>query len=71
MLAVFRDYFHFHHGDIYEVETVEYCDDALSVLLRRAFNVAVRVIPRLWRRPTSQRRPASAQATAEPRETPR
>jgi len=39
MVAVLREYFH--HGDDYEVESVEYCDDALTVLLRQPFDLVL------------------------------
>jgi DNA-binding NtrC family response regulator len=38
---VLRDYFHLSHGDDYEVETVEYCEDALASLRRRGFDVVL------------------------------
>ena len=34
-----REYFH--QGDDYEVESVEYCDDALATLLRRPFDLVL------------------------------
>jgi CheY-like chemotaxis protein len=30
---------HLHHGDRYELESVEYCDDALAVLQRQRFDL--------------------------------
>ena len=39
VVAVFREYFH--HANDYEVESVEYCEDALTVLLRRPFDLAL------------------------------
>jgi DNA-binding NtrC family response regulator len=39
VVAVSRDYFH--HGDDYEVESVEYCDDALTTLLRQPFDLVL------------------------------
>jgi DNA-binding NarL/FixJ family response regulator len=39
VVAVFRDYFHL--DGKYEVETIEYCDDALALLLRRRFDVVL------------------------------
>src|SRR2546425_8284593 len=39
VVEVLREYFH--HGDDYEVESVEYCDDALSTLLRRPFDLVL------------------------------
>ncbi len=32
---------HLQHGDDYEVETIDYCEDALTVLLRRPFDLVL------------------------------
>jgi DNA-binding NtrC family response regulator len=37
VVAVLRDYFR--HGDSYEVESIEYCDDALKALSQRRFDL--------------------------------
>ena len=37
MVAVLRDYFR--HGDSYEVESIEYCDDALNALSQQRFDL--------------------------------
>src|SRR5262245_34186743 len=39
VVALFRDYFHL--GDKYEIETIEYCDDALALLLHRPFDLVL------------------------------
>jgi len=39
MAAMLTDYFH--HDDRYEIESVEYCDDALAVLQRRRFDLVL------------------------------
>jgi DNA-binding response OmpR family regulator len=39
VVAMLREYFNL--GDNYEVETVEYCDDALALLMRRTFDVVL------------------------------
>jgi CheY-like chemotaxis protein len=39
MAEMLTDYFH--HDDRYEIESVEYCDDALAVLERRRFDVVL------------------------------
>lgn len=48
VVAVLRDYFHL--DGKYEVETIEYCDDALALLLRRPFDVVLLLTLRApWR----------------------
>ncbi len=39
--ALCREFFENFHGDDYKIETVEYCDDALALLLRRTFDVVL------------------------------
>jgi CheY-like chemotaxis protein len=39
MAAMLTDYFHY--DDRYEIESVEYCDDALALLDRRRFDLAL------------------------------
>jgi DNA-binding NarL/FixJ family response regulator len=39
MITILREYFH--HGHDAEIEAVEYCDDALALLLRRPFDLAL------------------------------
>jgi len=39
MAEMLTDYFH--HDDRYEIESVEYCDDALAVLQRRRFDLVL------------------------------
>ena len=43
---------HLHHGDCYEVDSVDYCDDALAVLQRRRFDLvlvlSLHVAWRMW-----------------------
>jgi DNA-binding NarL/FixJ family response regulator len=39
MVTMLREYFH--HLDDTEIEAVEYCDDALALLLRRPFDLAL------------------------------
>jgi CheY-like chemotaxis protein len=39
MAAMFTDYFHYDHR--YEIEAVQYCDDALVLLERRQFDLAL------------------------------
>ena len=42
---------HFHHGDRYELESVQYCDDALALLKRHRFElVLVLSLHVPWRR---------------------
>jgi DNA-binding NtrC family response regulator len=41
VVAALREYFHVCHGDDYEVESIEYCDDALTTLLRRPFDLVL------------------------------
>lgn len=51
-----REFFKALHGDDYEVETVEHCDDALALLLRRPCDVVLLLSLRApWRAwPTSE-----------------
>src|SRR4029434_4312802 len=55
MAAMLIDYFH--HDDRYEIESVEYCDDALAVLQRRRFDLvlvlSLHVPWRTWPRSSS------------------
>ena len=39
MAEMLTDYFH--HDDCYEIESVEYCDDALAVLQRQRFDLVL------------------------------
>jgi DNA-binding NtrC family response regulator len=39
--ALLCEYFHVCHSDDYEVESIEYCDDALTTLLRRPFDLVL------------------------------
>ena len=39
--GAFREYFRLCHGDDYEVESIEYCDDALTTLLHRPFDLVL------------------------------
>jgi CheY-like chemotaxis protein len=49
MAAMFTE--HLHHGDRYEPESVQYCDDALGVLKRQRFDlVLVLSLHAPWRR---------------------
>jgi len=43
MAEMLTDYFH--HDDRYEIESVEYCDDALTVLQRRRFDLVLVLSP--------------------------
>ena len=39
VVAVLREYFR--HGDVNEIDSVEYCDNALTTLLRRPFDLVL------------------------------
>jgi len=50
VVSLIRDYLRLSHREDYEVESIEYCDDALATLLRRPFDLVLLLSLRVpWR----------------------
>lgn len=59
LVGVLREYLRVRYGDDYEVESIEYCDDALTTLVHRPFDLVLLLSLRVpWRAWESLSRPA-------------